>query len=770
MVRRGMGLLASCALLAAGPATAHAGVRLSVTTGGTGTSCTAARPCSLQAAQAAARKSAGKTDVTVDLAGGTYRLQSPIVFTAADSGSPAHPVVWTGAPGARPVLSGGIAVTGWKLADAAHGIWTAKVPPGTVSRSLYVDGRRAPRTSGALPGGAWAPTKTGFTAPDASVAGWANPQQVELLFRMGNGFWTEPRCRIASVAPLGGAATAVTMQEPCWSNVHISPTSQSLAHPTTDALDNAYGGFQGLTPASQPTAVENVREWLTTPGQWYLDERTGTISYVAKPGQDMSRSSFVLAAQEKLVEGRGTLDAPVHDLVLRGLEFADSTWRQPSSPEGFAEMQANVTLTGENASDSVPGSTRPPQGTCEWTKPKGTCPFAAWTRPPAAVEFHAADRVAVESSLFHRLGAAGIVIDDGSHDTRIEGNEFTDISGSGIQLGNTDDPQPIGGDPRETLTGNRIADNYVHQIGVEFPGAVGIWVGYTRRTVVEHNQISHTPYTAISFGWGGWHTNTLNALNPTIVGDNRISANMIDDFLTTLPDGGAIYTQGPQGPFDPTGPAQDPFLTTSTSAQQMARGILIDGNIAVNGTYDEFAFYDDEGAAYMTWKGNVEYQSHLWGTGGCNAVGHIWLQGNYYAQPIHGYICTPPPVDVQVSDHHSISDNPGPGEIPDDVLARAGLTAPHRSMVFAGKPEVWLVGPLAGPGPVVITGSGFTPQSEVFFGEPGAGTRATTVRVLSSNYAIATPPAGLHGQVDVHVRTKGGTSDTTSKDTFAVVS
>src|SRR4051794_29214036 len=80
---------------------------------------------------------------TVVLAGGTYQLSQPITLTAADSG-----ITWSAAPGARPVISGGRPVTGWKKSG---NLWSAPVPAGLKTRQLYVNGVRAQRASGPLP-------------------------------------------------------------------------------------------------------------------------------------------------------------------------------------------------------------------------------------------------------------------------------------------------------------------------------------------------------------------------------------------------------------------------------------------------------------------------------------------------------------------------------------------------------------------------------------------------------------------------------------------
>jgi hypothetical protein len=743
---------------------------LTVAPTGAGAACSAQVPCSLLQAQRLARTLDGTRDVTVELTGGTYRLTAPLAMDARDGGRDGHEVVYENAPGAAPLLSGGRQVTGW-VPDASTGTWSAPVPKNLVSRELYADGQRLARTSSGP--SAWVQTSDGYLTADTGVLAWRNPSDVELVFSMGNGFWTEPRCDVASVAAVPGGA-AVRVRQPCWSNLHIPDTLVA----GTDPDDNAMGGFEGLSAANPPSAIENVWQPLTT-GQWYLDQPAGRLYYHPPAGVDPNRQDVELPVLQTLIDAHGSLDRPIEHLTIRGLTFGYTTWRQPSGDDGFAEMQANMTLTGVNASGSDPSSGRPPQGTCQYTTPRGTCPFAAWTKPPATVEFTAARGVLLERNRFVHVGAAAVDFSYGAKDDVIRGNEIWDTSGSGIQLGSTDDPLPswVHADAREINERDVIEDNWIHDVAQEYHGAIGIWVGYTRDTVIAHNQIARTPYTAISFGWGGWHTDTLNPDNPSIVGHNLIADNLIYDYLTTTPDGGAIYTNGTQGPVDPAGPATDPFLTTSTSDAQMARGLMIRGNVALLATWAEFTYYNDEGSDYVTYDTNAEYQAHAFAHGGCNTVGHILMKHNYWAQPAPAYICPPPPVDIRIVDPHVLPDHPGPSDLPESLLKNAGLEPAYRDLVTSQRPEVTGVGP-GGPDyaagassqPVLVSGSGFGPETQVFLGGTDAAHRAHGVRVLSANYLVATPPAGLvPGQVDVVVRTPAGTSATSSRDQYVLL-
>src|SRR6266700_2522176 len=150
---------------------------------GTGTACTQSQPCRLVQAQQTVRTMTAQAtgDIVVALAGGTYRLASPLRFGVQDSGLNGHKVVYQAAPGQTPMISGGQRVTGFTVFDATKNIFRAPVPAGTTSRQLFVDGVRATRASSASNPAGFSLSANGFTTTDPSYARWTNPDQVEVL-------------------------------------------------------------------------------------------------------------------------------------------------------------------------------------------------------------------------------------------------------------------------------------------------------------------------------------------------------------------------------------------------------------------------------------------------------------------------------------------------------------------------------------------------------------------------------------------------------------
>ncbi|GHJ40792.1 discoidin domain-containing protein [Streptomyces sp. TS71-3] len=724
-------LVAGLALAAAvTPARAQASsVILHVAPTGKGTGCTVDDPCSLGSVQRRVRALAPRmtSDLQVRLAGGTYRLDGPLRFTAADSGTGGHRVVWGPEPGARPEFSGGRRVTGWKLTDASRGLWTAPVPASLRTRQLYADGQRIPVAQGDAPT-ALTRAPGGYTAADDAYSHWRDPSGLEFVYTGGNGAWTESRCRVSTVS-----GTRITMRQPCWDNVTDRPMPEA---------QSPYF-FPNLPADAVPSRIENAFE-LLHPGQWYLDGTRHTISYIPPAGTDPNRADIEAPVLQTLVSGQGTLDAPVHDITLSGITYAYATWLDPSGDSGFSEIQANVRITG-------PQSPRP-QGTCGFTRPAGTCPFGANAQDPAAVTWQAAHDVTIRDSLFTHLGAAGLALAHGSRNDVVSGNEFGDISGGGLTLGSTDDPHPadVGADDREINTGTRIENNYIHNIGAEYHGADGILLFYSRHTTVTHNEIVDVPWDGIDSGVNAGHLDTADHPDVTtnINADNSITDNLVHDFHQVLADGGAIYLEGHQGE---TLHRADGTVDEEGS---FSHGTAVSGNVVFNDEHSGLTLYNDIGSQWITWTRNIEFNNSA-GNGGCAPVGHLRFTGNYHADQIAVYPCSPAAVDMQYSDNTQLPLRPGPADMPADILGNAGLEPAYRHLATSGGPRVDALSPRQGtvtaPTSVLITGNGFTAGSEVAFG----GAPAARTTVLSPSFIVARCPAGA-SLAEATVTTAGG--------------
>ena len=453
---------------------------------------TAAAPFAmLQRVQAAVREktAAGlKSDVTVVVHGGTYRLNKPWAFGPKDAGTAEHSVTYAAASGEKVVISGGRPVTGWKPGE--DGVYSAKVEgmsPGRTFRNLYVNGRRAQR--------ARTPNKDAknpcvqlksatltddlkhytLTLDPASLGEWTDSGELEIMVA---GNWAINRLPIESVDAAKGI---VTLKPP-----------HAVGH---DAIRPHAGRW---------CYFEGAPEMLDRPGEWVFDPKTAVLRYRPLPGEDMKTTEVIVPVlEERLVEIQGTPERPVRNLHFRGLSFEHTGGRLPEL--GYMGIQACHHTQGDG-----------------WKRP--------WGRIPAAICLDYAEGCSIEDGTLAHLGGCGVELVTRCYNNRIEGNDIYDVSGNGIMVGGPRGEKDV---PKD----NCVRNNHVHDCGAEYYGAVGIWVGFTQRTVVAHNLVHSLPYSGISVGWQ-WNP------QPTACKENVIENNHVYDVLGRLCDGGCLYTLG----------------------------------------------------------------------------------------------------------------------------------------------------------------------------------------------------------------------------------
>jgi hypothetical protein len=156
----------------------------------------------------------------------------------------------------------------------------------------------------------------------------------------------------------------------------------------------------------------------------------------------------------------------------------------------------------------------------------------------AVVEFRHARLCSVVNGGVTHAGGMGICLREGTAQVRIEGNEIGDLGGGGVAAGWPNSaagyleaaPPPEPGD----FSGFRIANNYVHDCGTDYFGAVGILLFPMRQSVITHNLIHNTAYLGI--GMAGSQDPKV-----TFDGDNVVEYNHIQNTMMTTVDGAGIY-------------------------------------------------------------------------------------------------------------------------------------------------------------------------------------------------------------------------------------
>jgi hypothetical protein len=182
---------------------------------------------------------------------------------------------------------------------------------------------------------------------------------------------------------------------------------------------------------------------------------------------------------ETLVAG-----APLHDVAFRGLTFSYATWFTPDRPQGF------------------------PQTIGSWYYANGSAGY----RMPGAVSFRGAEHIDVEDNRFTHLGGTALVLSQVGSANAVDGNVIDDASGGGVEV------RGHGGN-------NRVEDNWIHDIGIDYRGSIGLSLEGSPNATVAHNQVDDVPYSGI---WCG----SPHGLH--VVG------NLVFNAVRTVPDGGGI--------------------------------------------------------------------------------------------------------------------------------------------------------------------------------------------------------------------------------------
>jgi hypothetical protein len=290
-----------------------------------------------------------------------------------------------------------------------------------------------------------------------------------------------------------------------------------------------------LSPAGNSAFVlRNAIEFLDTAGEWFLDEQRGKIFYYPRPDEDMQTAVVVAPQLETLLRVEGSLDRPVEHVRIRGISFAHTTWMRPSQM-GHVPLQAGMYMLDayKLQREGLP-----------WD---AGLENQAWLgRMSAAVELRCVQHFDIVSCHFSQLAAAALDMVQGVHHVRVERCRFDDIGGSAIVAGHFGEGygseahvpyNPT--DKREICHHISIADNRISNAANEDWGCVGIGIGYAHDVHVEHNELSHLPYSGICIGWG-W---TKHA---TCLANNRVAGNHVHHFAKKLYAAGGIYTLSAQ--------------------------------------------------------------------------------------------------------------------------------------------------------------------------------------------------------------------------------
>ncbi len=485
-------------------------------------------PYSLQQVlnQIKALRSNGETanaDITVCLMDGTYCLAQTLTLTA-DHTSSTGTITFQNVENAKPVITSGVNIsTGWTDADN-DGIYERQIPKVggiyPMFRDLYVNGKRA--TLARTQNHTFAGNDSSNLATNnlevavsalSGLTGDVTGVELNLLVE-----WKHQIFHLATASTDTGI---VTLKDTQWQMFN-----------KWDSTKRALGG--------RPYWLQNHLSFLDEPGEFYYDQKNGTVYYMPHSNEVMNSVTVEYGALDILVELND-----VDNIIFDGITFTGTT--------------ANwITKNG------MPGQ----QGASQYGKQYFGADVGE-AIPCAAIFGDYATGIAIKNCVFDELGGSGIIFRYGAEDIEIIGNTIRDLGISGVQIGV---PQVMwnqvakkNGLDGDHFVKNRvypgqcvdvtISNNYVTNIGLTLKNAAAISVRRAENLKITHNKIVHVPYSGITAGWGmNYDFEGIAGNDSSIKWDKaaffrnlvnaEISYNSVEDFMHSANDGGGIYVNG----------------------------------------------------------------------------------------------------------------------------------------------------------------------------------------------------------------------------------
>ncbi len=452
-------------------------------------------------------KTAGPADVLIRA--GTYRLADPLVFTPADSGTESCPITYAAYPGEHPLISGGRVITGWQKSGK---LWVTTLPDvparGWTFRQLFVsrrDGKTPPQEADTSNSMYPTPLRCrerrilardpneGYFYMAGAAAALQDPATGKEIDRSKTAFRFSP----GDIKAWPDLADADVFAFYVWETGMFPIASVDQDTSTVQVTGESKWPFTTAAPR-QRYFIENAFEALDAPGEFYLDRRTGKLFYYPVPGEDPTNVVVTAPVVRQFVVLEGNPDAQqyVDYLSFRGLRFSYADYAL--EPEGHGDWQAAVTV-------------------------------------PASIQARGARHCTIEGCEVSHIGTYAIYFDRGCTYNRVAMNHLHDLGAGGVRFG---EQGPPASEPLRTHH-NVCTNNFIHDGGYVYPGAVGVWIGHASDNEVTHNEICDLNYTGISCGWS-W------GYGPTDHRNNLIAFNHIHHVAArgVMADTGAIYTLG----------------------------------------------------------------------------------------------------------------------------------------------------------------------------------------------------------------------------------
>jgi hypothetical protein len=312
--------------------------------------------------------------VSIYLREGVYFLESPIIFTPEDSGTPQYPITYAAYPGEEPILSGGRLLTQWEGTDTRR--WTLvkdKENQPLPIHQLFVNGERRQRAK---------TPNEGFYTADGMFS--ADPEHAQFKYRENEiqKDWADRgNVEVFSIAK--------------WAESRIPIQAVEEQSKTVTLAGKVH---EWIREDNQRYWIENAEECLDQPGEWFQNFETGMLYYIPLPNERIQNKEVIVSVLPQLVLFQGTPeeDRYVRYIKLEGLTFSHTDWSLPKT--GYPDMQAAYDI-------------------------------------PATIAAVGAHHCTIQKCLLTRIGNYAIEFSQGCQENKIIGNVMTDLGAGGIRIG-----------------------------------------------------------------------------------------------------------------------------------------------------------------------------------------------------------------------------------------------------------------------------------------------------------------------------------------------
>lgn len=458
-----------------------------------------------------------RSNIKVFIRKGIYELRRPLSFARADFDSLGS-IQYSAYRGEKVTISGGKTLSGTWTKTEKTGIWRLKInsfnKATNVFRALFANGKRLQRAT----------SDTLYSSSNSLYQSQHKPWDFASLSRLAADS-IEVFCgfeytnnSLDSLKDLSGEIIVYNSWEASWHtirNIDKDKHRVNFQNPATYPV-----GFFGPKVRFR---VENAKDYLDTPGEWLLDYDSGELLYYAGPNENPNSMNFVASRLNTLlnVHGDGQNGKFVSNIKFTNIEFSFS---EPKW--GFNK------ISGDHANNG----TKYPWLNLE----SGFASNQGALDCGAAILLESARNCSFENCTFSHLGNYAVWIGEYSTRNTVIDSKIYDNGGGGVIIG----IDAIGGIRKnwpatKSPSKNSVINCSISDCGKFFPSSLGIGIMQASDNTIRRNKIKNLPYSGISVGW------SFNFEN-TYTNRNLIEYNYIENVLTTLADGGAIYTLGNQ--------------------------------------------------------------------------------------------------------------------------------------------------------------------------------------------------------------------------------